>query len=248
MNPNPHEKLNIKDAVLNKIRTGDLVMRSRLYFAARVALLTIVAIAVLVISILIFNFISFSVRISGHESLLGFGSRGLLTFFALFPWWLLLVDVALIIALENLLRQFKFGYKSPVLYLLGIILVLTIGVGTLLDRVTPFNDQMLDRAEHHGLPGPLGEFYESAHRGHVPDDGVCRCIITAINGETITAYDSVTGTSTVFTIEVPSDDPQATTSMLSVGDIVFIAGDKDGSVIRAFGISKFLPKPPPNRH
>jgi hypothetical protein len=236
METNHPQPKSMRERILEKIDTRELSMRPKIYFTLKVAALVLITLAVLVISIFIFNFILFSSRINGHESLLGFGPRGILTFLEFFPWWLLGIDIALIILLEWLLRQFRFGYKSPVLYLLLTLLVVTASTAFLIDRGTAFNDQLLDRAEHHHLPPPLNNFYGEAHHHASPDSGLCTCIITAISQNSLTLRDTMS--STTLTVILPPNDPRATSTSLKVGDMVFVAGDIDHGVIRAFGLRK----------
>jgi hypothetical protein len=237
-----HNEHNLKDNILNKIRMDELTMRPKIYFTLQVAALVILTLAVLVVSVFIFNFLLFSIRVSGHLSFLGFGWEGLFVFLHFFPWGFLLLDVALIAILESLLRRFRFGYKVPVLYLLGGLLCLTVLAALLVDRGTGFNDMLLMHADRHELPGPFGEFYEHARIPLPPDSGVCKCSILSINGNTMVVRD--THSSTTLTIVLPQNDPYATTTFLRVGDIILIAGDTDdGGIIKAFGVGK-LSMPP----
>ncbi|MES2087803.1 MAG: hypothetical protein V4467_02290 [Patescibacteria group bacterium] len=242
MNNNPEQKIyTIKETILNKIRTEELTMRPKGYFVAKVAVLVGISVAILLVSVLIFNFIFFTLRINGHDSLLLFGWRGLFLFVEIFPWSLLFLDVILILFLEWMVRKFRFGYRTPVVYLLIGIFSATIALGLLIDRGTALNDDFLDQAEAHHLPSPFGGYFQGA-RNHLPDEtGICRCVVTDILGNKLSVYDINTGTSTRLIIIVPPDDPMATTS-LSIGDIIFIAGDRHGNTIEAFGISKFPPR------
>lgn len=230
----PH---NLKDAILEKIRNKELGMHPRYYFLLRVAALALVSAASLVVSVFILNFILFSIRISSQDVFLNFGPRGFGAFLSFFPWELLVADVALIAVLLWLIRRFKFGYKSPLLYTILGVVVLTLGFGFALDRTTGVNEHFLREADEHRLPRPLGDFYGHARRPPPPGSGVCRaCTILSIEGNTLAVSDT-RGTSTVVrTVVLPQDNPRATTTMLRVGDVIFIAGDIDGDVIRAFGI------------
>ena len=146
-------------------------MRPRLYFVLQVAALLALAFLALGISVFIINFILFSVRLNRIDTLLGFGPRGWGAFVRFFPWTLLLADVGLIALLEWLLRRFRFGSKIPVLYLLGGLLFVTILTGAVLDRGTPFNDDLFKiRA---GLPAPFRLIYIQA-RHHDVDDTLTR--------------------------------------------------------------------------
>jgi hypothetical protein len=189
------------------------------------------------LSIFIFNFILFSIRINSHDAFLAFGPRGIQGFLIFFPWLTLMLDVVMIVILEWLIRKFRFGYRIPMLYIVGAILALTFVAGFALDRGTYFNDRLMDRAEHEGLPPPLAFMYHGAR--HAPHDGICRCTVTAIENSTITVADFRDGATTTYTVLLPTDDIRATSSNIKVGDVVFVAGDKDeDGTIRAFGVRK----------
>src|ERR1035437_5212484 len=112
MNTSPKD---IENNVLEKIRQGDIRMRPRIYFVARIVAVIFVAIFALVVSVFVLSFAFFSVHESGELFLLGFGSRGLLTFFSLFPWFTLIVAVGLLFLFELLSRLFIFNYRQPIL-------------------------------------------------------------------------------------------------------------------------------------
>ena len=242
---NNHPKETIRDAILRKIRGGELSQHSRLYFMLHVAAVVLVALVVLTLSVLIFNFILFSIRINNHDSLLGFGPRGLETFLLIFPWPLLLIDVALVFVLESLLRRFRFAYKIPVLYLLAGLILAAAACALFIDSGTNVNDRLLNRADRHELPF-FGDVFEQARRP-MPGSGVCVCTITAIAGDTLQVADTRSGSTTDLTVLLPPNDPRATTTSLKVGDTVMIAGDVEQGVIHAFGVRKVLSGnlPPP---
>ncbi len=230
-NPNP----SAKDRVLAKIREGRIAMRSKLSFTFEAFLAGFVALVILAVSVAIVSFILFGLRVNGHESLLSFGPRGVGAFFAIFPWPLLVLDVLLVLFLETLLRRFKFGYRSPMLYLLFGVAVVAIAAGLALDRGTPFNDNLLDRADHGGLPPPFGEIYEHVRATAPHDHGIYRGVVIGVAASSLTVRsDDRTGaTSSTYTVMLP---PRIATSSLQVGDRVYVAGDADDGVIRAFGI------------
>jgi hypothetical protein len=245
MEPQKEENKSIRDHVLGKIRSKEVAMRSRAYFTVKIAILAAVALAILVISAFLFNIILFGLRLNGHESLLGFGSRGILLFFSILPWWLLVFDILLIVLLEWLIRHFRFGSRSPVIYIvLGILVVVVCG-GFYVDRATDWNDRLLEQADANDLPPFLGDVYEHARRPMPPESGFCKCLVTSINGENVIVQDIDNGTTTMLTLEIPGDDSgAATTTDLQVGDLVIIAGDRVQNVIKAFGIHKIHPGRP----
>ena len=235
MTTDDHNQESIKSRVLKDIHAGQVAMRPKVYFTLQIGALLFTAAAALAVSIFIFNFILFSIRINSHDALLSFGPRGWEAFITFFPWPLLLIDIGLVLLLELLLRQFKFGYKIPILYLLGGLLLVTATTAILVDRGTPFNDRLFEQS--HRLPAPVGGWYENARRPLPPGGGICKCTVRAILGNTLTVEDTRKGTTTL-TVILPANSRRATSTGLKVGDTVFIAGEEEGGVIRAFGVRK----------
>ena len=130
------EMNSIEKKVFDKIESGEIKMRSKMYFVLKVALLVIVALLVLVTSALLVSFMIFSLRVSGRLFLLGFGDRGLLAFFVTFPWFILLADILFVVLFERLLNHFKFAYRTPLLYTLGASALVIILAGFGLDRIS----------------------------------------------------------------------------------------------------------------
>jgi hypothetical protein len=230
-------KNSIKETLLARIQKNELTMRPKAYFFAQIATLIIVSAGILLISISLLNFILFSLRVNNHDSLLGFGSRGIMLFLSVFPWTFFVIDIALIVFLEWLLRRFRFASRIPVLYMLSGIFVATISFGLLIDRETSFNDDFMRQADAHHLPSPIEAYFIQAHHLLPLGSGMCKCTITAINGTVLSADDIDLSTTTHLTILLP-EGSASSTSWLSVGDTVFIAGDRDGNTIEAFGIHK----------
>jgi hypothetical protein len=222
----------IREKILEGIKRGEVTMTSRTYFTLRLVGAVAIAIGILLITIFIFNFLYFSIHVSSHDTLLQFGPRGLEFFALLFPWHLLVIDVGLIILLQWLLRQFKSGYRIPVLYLILTLLAAAALFGLLLAS-TPLNDDLMARTDR--LPAPLGSVYRHADDQLPPGSGICRCTILAIEGNVLLVQD-LRQASTTLRIVLPDDDDRATTTNLHVGDTVLIAGDEDDGVIRAFGV------------
>ncbi len=219
----------MKNNILEKIRTDEVKMRSKAYFRLKVALLAVVAFLVLLTSIALCSFVIFSLHESGRSFLLDFGSRGFFLFIVLFPWTLFILDAALILLLEKLLAKFSFAYRRPTIYLIGGILVIILTLGYAIDRVTDLHASLLDRADKGELP-LFGGLYEQLRDQPAPT-GICRCVITSINGNVLTLRDDhpEQGVSILRTFVIPAD---ATTSSLRVGERLFI--------IQGIGFEKFV--------
>lgn len=224
---------NLKEQVLAKINTNKVVMRSRLYFAVRVVSLVALICIVLLLSIFTVSLLFFSLRVSSHLLLLGFGLRGLTTFLSLFPWIPLALTIGALVLVVKLFRKFGAGYRMPVLYILGFTLLFSVGAGLALDRETRFNDRMFMRAEHKELPAPFGSVYTQARRLPAPEDGICKCKIVAIGDEMLTVMDTKFGAKRVFLVPVPENE-----ETLVVGDEIFIVGDQIGGVFKPLNVHR----------
>jgi len=225
----------IKTKVLEKISRGDIHRRPKVYFVAQVAAILMLLAAAFALSVFVMSFVIFSVRESGEQFLLGFGRQGVATFFILFPWAALALDVLLFFVIEQLSRYFKFGYRLPVGRALASILALALISATVID-LTPFHGALLSRADQNELP-ILGEWYEAIHASH-KDQGVFRGVVTSIQkgGFTIAHddgdYDADDG---AWTVVAPAGFDVRT---INVGDGVYVAGNIVQGAVHAYGIQK----------
>ena len=232
MEQNEHNDMNTASKkVLDKIRAHQVTMRPRLYFTLKSIALAVVAILTLLLTVSIGSFILFTIRTSYETSLLGFGPSGLLLFLELFPWSLLVLDIASIVLLEWMLRKFRFGYRSPLLYLLFVILVIILSASSVIDT-DRVSDTVLRGAHDIGLP-IVGDFYDRGRRPPSPGSGACPCVVVAINGNVLTMQENIPNElPKQVTVVLP---PGAATSSIHVGDSLFIAGTFDQGILHAFG-------------
>jgi hypothetical protein len=214
----------LKERLLAEIQEGKVAMHPRVLYLIQLLSLAVTALAILAVTVFIVTIIFFTIRISSHETLLGFGTNGIATFLLLFPWSLALFDGALVLLLQWLIRKFKFGYSVPVTFVVGALVVGAGLVGFTLDRGTHVNDRLFEGREH---------LFHQELRG----SGICRCTVLSIDGNKLLVEDTRDATTTL-TIVLPAHDAHATTTGLRVGDVVFIAGHEEDGVIKAFGLRK----------
>ena len=228
----------IQKNVLEEIRKGAVLMRPRIYFILRAALIGIAAFVLLLAALFILSFIFFSIRESGVQFLLEFSEQGLATFVTLFPWLTLLIVFALFVLLEALLRNFSFGYRLPLLRIFLWLLVVGL-VGSTLLGFTPLHTFLLSKADNGELP-LLGNWYESIHDSH-QDKGVYRGAVTSIAPSyfTISHSDNDRDTDEGTWSIIPPDGFDL--GQLSIGDTVYVAARVRGATIYAYGI-RILPK------
>ena len=231
------QKNNLKNAILEKIKSGEVKMRPKAYFIVKVGSLMLVAFLTFVVSVLLISYTLFSLHVGGQIFLLGFGARGFYEFLIVFPWILVLIDLALLLFFDYLMKKFKFGYGSPIVYLFLGSIGLIIIFGVLLN-LTSFHRGLLDRAEHKHLPF-MGGFYNDLKQSH-KEYGIFQGQIVSL-------------ATSSFSFQYIDNDPETDDpivnvyipagfnieSILSSGDEVFVAGDMIGTgTIKSYGVRK----------
>ena len=238
MNNETSQNNNIKEEIFKKIEAGEVSMTPKAYFVLKVALFIFVMFITFITSVLLVSYILFFVRAEGHLFLLGFGTRGFYEFVLVFPWILLLIDALLLLFFDWLLKRFRFGYHSPIIYLfLGTLAVITI-FGCIIYR-TPFHRNLMYKAEGNHLPFGAG-MYDGLRKSH-RKVGIFRGEVVTVSGNTFTIkYDDydTPGDDAPLNIISPADVDVST--LLKPGDQVFVAGDLINGQIRAYGIRKLV--------
>lgn len=161
MEYNETREKNFKERVLKRIDASNVQAYSKAHFTLHMILLVVVAVLISLVSICLFSYICFNVRMGGHGSLLSLGLAGILPFLQFFPWAQLVIDIALVGILQWLLRKFRFGYHIPVLYLLLALFIVTGVAGYVVYRETGFNEMLFHEANQNRLPPPLENLYKN---------------------------------------------------------------------------------------
>ncbi len=229
-------------AVLEKIRTDSVEMRSKAHYHFRVALAVFLAVVILGISIFLFNFMLFTVAASGRSLLLQFGYRGVLFFLLYFPWWLLAADIFLMLVLERMLRRFKFAYRLPGLYVLVSVLLFILAAGYVLDTADS-NHRLVPGAGTNGRVQE-GGFLSGVRQAPHVEQGVCRCTVLAVGQGELSVVDDAAVASGPILVLLPAGNPHVRAEGLMPGDRVYIAGDIHDGVLHAFGLHKASPGEP----
>lgn len=212
----------LKDKILDKIKTGNIKMKPKSYFALKTILvLALIVVTVVILSFLV-SFVIFSIRESSRLFLLGFGDAGIRTFFITFPWFLLVIEIILLIIVDILLKHFKFAYKTPFIYLIlsTTIFVMVISVFV---SVTPVHETLYQEVVGNKLTA-LKAMYIDAKKPP-SEEGVFRGIVVSINNEAIIIdsddndKDSDDGYKTIFFPKIKSGNIPS----LNIGDLVLVA-------------------------
>lgn len=222
-------KDNIRNIVLSRIKSGEVVMRPRWHFVLK-GILAIVGIGILALSLIyLLSFVVFILRQTGVMFVPIFGMRGLIVFAFSSPWLLILLSVIFIFVLEVLVRRYSFSYRKPLLYtMLSIVFVATIG--TYLISQTSVHQRLLQHAEKGGLP-VIGSMYRNY--GLHTFDNVHVGVIIEITGTGFSMTDRVGDTVEVL---IGSDTRFPLGTNFAIDDRVVVLGERNGGSIEAIGL------------
>lgn len=233
----------ISDAVFDRIKSGGVKMRPKIYFILKsIWAVFVIVFAVLFILYLV-SFIVFSLRASGTWFLPRFGFPGIKIFIASFPWIPILIAVISVVLLEIFTKRFNFVYRRPILYsLLGIIIIVLAG-GFLLERTT-FHSNLFLKAQKERSPG-IGYFYRDF--GAPPMKDAHFGLVSKVTENGFLIQTPRNETTTIMTTEetrLPSEE-------IKEGDRIMVLGKMINGEVQAFDIRKieenfnlFPPLPP----
>jgi hypothetical protein len=222
--------------ILEKIKSGEVTMRSRSFFIWRNVLMLLALVLFALAGVFIVSFVIFALRTSGVSDLPQFGLHGVHEFLIYFPWLFLPAFLLFVWLIERFVRQYSFGYRIPLLYvsgaIVGIILVMSWVV-----LATPAHERLFEsaRANHLPLAGPFYLFFGNSH----PDDFYMGQVISAnppkyvIQTRDGSRVSCETNKSTAFYDPTP----------IQVGDFIEMVGEEKGQVVTAYDIRK-IPAPP----
>lgn len=218
---------NLKQAVMDTIKTGNVSMHSRMHFVIRGTLLVAGFVLLLAISLFLVSFVVFLLRTNGLLGIAHFGMDGLPSLLFSLPWVILLLVVVVFITLELLASHFSFVYKRPLVYsILGGGVVVVCG-GVLIAHST-IHEQMFRLNESRPIPG-INYMYKQAL---FTPEGVLVGVISSSS----TSFIDITarnGSSTrVIVLEKTRKPPVPFTT----GDAVVVMTRNENGAITAIGI------------
>ena len=228
MNGESHKK-QIRDQVLEAIKSGRVAMRPRWRFVLK-AVLGVLGGALLFLALLyLVSFIIFALRRTGVWFVPIFGARGWFVFLVSLPWILIIFSLIFIVVLEILVRRYSFAYRRPLLYsALGIIFLVLLG-GVIVAS-TPFHGRVFRYAVGNRTPF-AGDFYRGFGMPHFQD--TYPGTITEVASTSFMMQDPQGEVLKIFI----SQKTRLPLGMdLEAGDAVVVFGPREGDTINAFGM------------
>jgi hypothetical protein len=226
---NIEQKNSISDKIIDKIKSGDIKMKSRTSFVLKMALLGLGVFFLFFFIIYLISFIIFSLRTNGVLFLPRFGFHGIGIFFGSLPWVLFLIVAILIVALEIFSKRFTSVYRRPIIYSLLIIIILAFGIGFLIER-TSFHSNLFLSARDRHLP-VMGPFYRNF--GAPPIHNVNRGVVSEI---TDNGFKIETSCGETLIITITPQTRLYTEEKIEVGDEIVILGERNDETVQSFEI------------
>lgn len=220
----------LQQLVLDAIKSGKVTMRPKWHFALTAALAAIGTVLVLLTILYLVSFILFIVHDSGLDFAPSFGPSGWFIFLRSLPWLLIILSIIFIAVLEMLVRHYSFGFRRPLLYSVGGIIIIVIVGGFVVSRTT-FHRELYHVTAMHGAPPFARHFYHEFGERHF--DNVFTGVITATTTTTYT-MDSPQGMSITILINEHTRIP--TDADFERGDRIFVFGIPNNGVITAIGM------------
>lgn len=227
---------NIENDVLKRIELGELKMKPKSYFVVKSVILIGLTFLTFVMATVLVSFIIFSLKSRGDIFLLGFGTKGLYRFILVFPWYLLIANAFLVFFLDYLLRRFRYGYNSPILYLFLATLVF-VTLFSFVVNFTSFHERLSKFAEKNRIPFAR-DMYIDARKSH-SEKSLYRGVVTFIGDNYFilrSGSENVSQKDEIRVVAPPGLDPR---NFVHIGEEVYVAGYMaTGTNVASFGVHK----------
>jgi len=232
----------IKNNVLDKIKTGKVTMRPRWHFVLQAFLLLASVVLVALVAVYLFSFIIFTLDRSGLLFAPQYGWHGMMMFIVSSPLLIIGILLAFLLLLYILVSRYSFSYRKPLVYSIVGMVLLVVTASFLIQHFN-VHDKIYSFTEQHHVPG-MTPLYEK-HLDRKPP-GIERGTITETQDTGFTLLTEQGTTVTVITDVKTKISPEVT---LEVSEEVMVFGDTVDNALHAFGVRSAgedeLPPPPP---
>jgi len=161
----------------------------------------------------------------------GLGIRGLMTFFVSLPWFLIIVGLLFLLALEFFVKKYTFAYRKPVLYSV-VALILFVGLSSILIDRTSLHSGWMQKAGNNELP-LMGNMYRGYRQMREHD-----AYVGVIKNIDQNSFELVDKDEQVLFVNITNQTRIFKRQVLQEGDLVMVMGELDNNKIEAFGIHK----------
>lgn len=230
---NKPRQINIQEQVLEKIKAGQVKMKSKIVFALRKMSLKGSFGILMALSVFVFSLIIFFIGQQSSTQALSLGGKGFSIFWSELPFsWLAFVIILILIA-TLIYRRYTLAYRKPLKHSLTTMAVVVILVGTLFS-LTGFHQGMAAKAASYDS-GFLHSVYRRAISCDFDNDYMVIGKVISIDRES-RKVEAFTRGHLPVTVQLFSDTRIRRAP--KVEDTFIAIGYKEGSTFYAEGISK----------
>lgn len=220
---------NLKEKLLEKIKSGEVQMVPRSRFLVEGVLWGAATVVAALIAVYLLSFILFALHENGIMFAPLFGRPGLILFIVSSPWILISVLGVFMLALYVLVSHYSFSYKKPLIYSIVGVVLIVIAVSSIIQQ-TRFHERTGNFAERHGVPG-LAPLYRDVEKRSPKD--VTKGTITQVAEGTFTV---ATKRGSEYAVLMNERTRMPVDTELAVGDSVIVFGPASKGIIEAFGV------------
>ncbi len=216
-----------RNTFLEKIESGAITMRPRWHFVLKAALVFSLLVIAMLFLAYVGNFILFLLVSSGTIWMPLFGFTGVMHFLYEIPWILALASLSLFVFLYVLVKRFAFAYRSPVLLIVGGMLLYTASASFFV-YMSPLNQLLESRATagHKGITESLHVWYHEVPKRVIEGE------VVAIEKETFALKDRRLE---VVLVHI-SSETRLPKKAIKIGDMVVVLGVWRSEGVEALGV------------
>ncbi len=223
------EQNNIKEDILQKIKSGELKMKPKIFFALKTSFFALLFLFLLLFAVYLVSFIVFMMKASGIWFLPGFGFSGMGILFGALPYFLIFLALSLIIFSEFFAEHFAFVYKRPMIYSLSVIVLIVIIFGMITSQ-TSMHAGIFQRTRDNNFP-IVKPFYDQAinmkpenmHTGIILDINDLGFDLQTLDGQNLKVMPCKNGKG-------------KTPKILSIGERVVIIGPMRNNIVDCLNV------------
>ncbi len=226
----------LKETVIEKIKKGDVEMRSKSYFILKGFLVFGTIGLSFVFAIYLLTLLIFVLRINDIILLSDFGWYGLSIFIKIFPWAILFLSLFFLLLTDILSRKFSFAYRKTIIVSLGVVTLIVFFFSILIDSYS-LQDKVYQSALRNEIPIGRQMYRDLAN---IESENVVMGKVVEINEEFLIIEKDNQEKVTVI-ITDPASRHFRSLDRVREGESVFVIGEEDDTgKINAFGVKKMV--------
>ncbi len=225
-------KNSIKEEVISKIEKGDVEMRTKRYFFLKTTLVVGLIFLLSLFVLYLGSLIIFVFRANDIMLFSGMGFHGIRVILWSFPWYLIILIVALIVLVEVMAKELSFVYRRPLMYsFLGIVVL--VALGSFMIEAMSVHRTFFDMAKEERLP-VMGGMYK--HLGGIDIDNAYFGVLLEKDGNTWKM--ELESGETVLLEITRNTKGLRMLEEIKEGSKIVVIGEREGDVVEVLGFRR----------